>query len=46
MDYEGIVRRLLQGRACVCGVAKHSDDAYGILAKDLEALIREQGSND
>ena len=45
MDYEVIVRRLLQGRVCLCGVAKDSEVAWDILARDLEVLLREQESN-
>ncbi len=39
MNYERVVRELLKARACVEGVAKESDKAYRILARDLEVLI-------
>lgn len=38
---EIIVRKLLVGRACVCGVAADADTAYRILGADLEAAMRE-----
>lgn len=38
-DYEQIVRALLRGRVCMCGVAVDSDESYRILAADLERLM-------
>ena len=38
-DYEQILRALLRGRVCMCGVAVDSDEPYRLLAADLERLL-------
>lgn len=40
-DHEAIIRRLLEGRVQVQGVAQDTGEAYRILGADLEAAMRE-----
>lgn len=42
--WEKIIRDLLRARVCIEGVAKDPDEAYRILAADLEAMCSSRGA--